>query len=183
MENAILHIVECEGIDDYANGIHSFLLQKPYVFSLFSADDLNINNILQKMYEILYVQYSEAYNMMSKRKEGIGINVFGLAVYDELCSYLNNNMDVDNRFDYRPFSVLQDHIQIICDAIKYFSIPFISESESLLQLSKELSHVSIKESIRHKKTNISYLCQGISEMKNSENILLTNILKYYQYII
>lgn len=183
MENAILHIVECEGTGDYANGIHSFLLQEPYVFFLFSADDLNINHILQKMYEILYIQYSEVNNMVSKSKEGTEINIFGLAVYDELCDYLSSNIEVDGRFDYRPFSVIQDHMQIICDAIKYFGIPFIGESENLLQLAIEMAHVGIKESIKHKRENIIYLCQRVIELKDEENALLMNVLKYYQYSI
>ncbi len=182
IEQAILHIDECDDIGDYANGIHSFSLQDCYQFSYYGADDINVYNIVQKMFEILNPSYSEPRNMIIVRKEGNKINSFGLKVYDEYIGYLKSGVVKDNesKFDYRPFYVIKDHLQIINSSIEFFNMPFKKEIEELLKISINLATVALKMSVTRREIDKEYLCDILQQIKGKEEMLLNNIIKYYK---
>ena len=180
IEEAVLNINKCTGIKDYANGIHSFLMQECYEFSCFRADYLNANHMLYKMYEIIYPELSEVSNLMKWRVEGSNINSFGIKVYDELCIYLNT-IEMVNKFDYRPFYVIKDHLQILHDTIQFFKMPLYEESKELLKLGNLLSATALKVFISQKLASNKVLQANVLQIKEMEINLITNMLKVFDF--
>lgn len=181
IETALLHLDESMNTYDYVNGIHSLLIQEPHQFSFFSAKDINRNHIIQKMFEIVYVEYSEVNNMMLRRENGDKIHTFGLNVYDELAKYFQKNSF--NDFDCRPFYVIKDHLKIICDAIAFFDIPFVEESQEIYRKSNELAVYVMKEYLSHRNKNVDVIINKIMTIKNKEYELFKLIFEFYNYTI
>lgn len=181
IEDATSNLYKCDGIDDYVGGIHSLSLQEPSKFSLYSADCINIKNIVRKMYEIKNPESSEVNNLMKVRAEGDSINLFGLKVYDEFVQYLSLEI-IENQFDYRPFYVIKDHLQIIHNAIEYFSMPYLEESGELLEISTQLALIALKMWVCRKYDNRERLITYVKNIKNMEKDLIDKILAYYKFI-
>lgn len=180
IEKAILEINSCVGIKDYVNGIHSFLLQECYVFSHFKADYLNLYHMLDKMYEIIIPELSEASKLMSRRTEGLNMNFFGIKVYDELCIYLKS-VKMDSNFDYRPFYVIKDHLQILHDTIQFFDMPLHEESKELLKSGNVLTAMALKAFINYSPSLIEILQNNVIKIKKMELQLITNLLQKFDY--
>lgn len=182
IENAIKNTSECINIEDYVNGIHSFLLQNPSHFSFFTANDINREHILQKLFEIITPTYSEARNLMVKRMNGKQIHAFGLDVYEKYANYIQNDNNLDVFYDYRPFYVIKDHITIINDVIKHFDMPFAEKSNALYDMSNQLTVIALKERIKPLERGREKVSKKIMDIKIMEEELINSILIYYRYV-